>query len=452
MIFKDLKILKEKDNRIFLILVIWMLFDIILDYIIPSIRLIIILPLLSYSCMLFLYTASKEKDLINMNFKEHILVFSMSVILGILPLSVYFFNAIIYLITLLIMFLVSLIMYFFIPHFHKKETYLYSLWSLIFFGLVATSFSFALLFFPLYVMYKCYKGTNKIESKFSNNYYSKIWYLVQLVSGIALGFLIIAVSKLTYLKLSDEFGSFEFDVAGPLDGLLGIMLFVVFLTIVLLFFRILNAWMGIFMVIVGIYAFYLMLKVYYALSISSVISGGLIPYLSSYRYLIDIGVFIIDIVLFFYVIGTFTGKISGMLDVKIKSLKYESILLWLIISESSHYFINAVSPIEMTGIKNVVGLSLFILVGIVGIYGLILHSKQFNERKIFQSKKLIAIFLIISFIGFALYLEIIGVIEVLFPILDSEVMSVLSPAIILFFAIFGLIGLVYYLLKTKRDE
>ena len=301
-------------------------------------------------------------------------------------------------------------------------------------------------------MYKCYKGTNKIESKFSNNYYSKIWYLVQLVSGIALGFLIIAVSKLTYLKLSDEFGSFEFDVAGPLDGLLGIMLFVVFLTIVLLFFRILNAWMGIFMVIVGIYAFYLMLKVYYALSISSVISGGLIPYLSSYRYLIDIGVFIIDIVLFFYVIGTFTGKISGMLDVKIKSLKYESILLWLIISESSHYFINAVSPIEMTGIKNVVGLSLFILVGIVGIYGLILHSKQFNERKIFQSKKLIAIFLIISFIGFALYLEIIGVIEVLFPILDSEVMSVLSPAIILFFAIFGLIGLVYYLLKTKRDE
>ena len=122
MIFKDLKILKEKDNRIFLILVIWMLFDIILDYIIPSIRLIIILPLLSYSCMLFLYTASKEKDLINMNFKEHILVFSMSVILGILPLSVYFFNAIIYLITLLIMFLVSLIMYFFIPRFHKKET------------------------------------------------------------------------------------------------------------------------------------------------------------------------------------------------------------------------------------------------------------------------------------------------------------------------------------------
>ena len=171
MIFKDLKILKEKDNRIFLILVIWMLFDIILDYIIPSIRLIIILPLLSYSCMLFLYTASKEKDLINMNFKEHILVFSMSVILGILPLSVYFFNAIIYLITLLIMFLVSMIMYFFIPRFHKKETYLYSLWSLIFFGLVATSFSFALLFFPLYVMYKCYKGTNKIESKFSNNYY-----------------------------------------------------------------------------------------------------------------------------------------------------------------------------------------------------------------------------------------------------------------------------------------
>ena len=171
-----------------------------------------------------------------------------------------------------------------------------------------------------------------------------------------------------------------------------------------------------------------------------------------FRYLIDIGVFIIDILLFFYVIGSFTGKISGILDVKIKSLKFESILLWLIISESSYYFINAVSPIEMTGIKNVVGLSLFILVGLVGIYGLILHSKKFNERKIFQSKKLIAIFLVISFIGFALYLEIIGVIEVLFPILDSEVMSVLSPAIILFFAIFGLIGLVYYLLKTKHDE
>lgn len=448
MIFKDLKILKEKENRIFLIFVIWMLFGIILDYIIPFITLIIALPILSYSCMLFIYTASKEKDILNMNFKEYIIIFSMSIILGVLPLIVYFINVFIYLITVLIMFLVSLIMYIFIPRFHRKETYLCSLWSFILFGLIAASFSFFLLFFPSYIMYKCYKGTHKLENKLSNSNSSKIWYLIQLVCGIVLGFVILAASKVTISILNNNYGNVEFDIAGPLNGVIGIMLLVVFITIVLLFFRVLNAWMGIFMVIVGIYAFYLMLKAYYTLSITMGISGGLTSSLSSYQNLIDIGVFIIDIILFFYVIGTFMGKISGLLDIKIKSLKFESILLWLIISEISYNFINAISSEEITGIKNVVGLSLFILVGFVGIYGLILHSKQFHTGKTFQSKRLIVIFLVLAFLGFFIFLEIIGIIELIFPVLDSGAMTVLSPGIILFFAIFGLVGIVYYLIKT----
>ena len=206
MIFKDLKILKEKENRIFLIFVIWMLFSLILNYIIPFITLIIALPLLSYSCMLFIYTASKEKDILNMNFKEYIIVFSMSIILGVLPLIVYFINVFIYLITVLIMFLVSLIMYIFIPRFHRKETYLCSLWSLILFGLIAASFSFFLLFFPSYIMYKCYKGTHKLENKLSNSNYSKIWYLIQLVCGIVLGFVILAASKVTLSILNNNYG------------------------------------------------------------------------------------------------------------------------------------------------------------------------------------------------------------------------------------------------------
>ena len=452
MIFKDLKILKEKENRIFLVFVIWMLFSLILNYIIPFITLIIALPLLSYSCMLFIYTASKEKDIINMNFREYIIVFSMSIILGFLPLIVYFFNVFIYLTTVLIMFSVSLIMYIFIPRFHKKETYIYSLSSLIIFGLIAASFTFFLLFFPSYIMYKCYKGTHKLENKFSKSTYSKIWYLIQLVCGIVLGFVIIAASKVTHLILGNNYGNVEFDIAGPLDGVIGIMLLVIFITIVLLFFRVLNAWMGFFMIIVGIYAFYLMLKAYYTLSISMGISGGLTSSLSSYQNLIDIGVFIIDIILFFYVIAGFMGKISGILDVKIKSLKFESILLWLIISELSYNFINAVSSDEMTGIKNIVGLSLFILVGLVGIYGLILHTKQYHAGKTFQSRKLIVIFLILAFFGFFVFLEIIGIITLIFPVLSSEAMPVLSPGIILFFGIFGLIGIVYFLINVKNDK
>ena len=90
--FKDLLSLKQKENRIFSILVIWMLCGHILDFFVEFVAIFIFIPLVSYSGLLFVISTFFKNDITKMNFKEHLKIFAISMILGFIPLPFYLYD------------------------------------------------------------------------------------------------------------------------------------------------------------------------------------------------------------------------------------------------------------------------------------------------------------------------------------------------------------------------
>jgi uncharacterized membrane protein len=241
-----------------------------------------------------------------------------------------------------------------------------------------------------------------------------------------------------------------FDLPGISIGSLGFMAVVIFLTVILLFFRTFNAWMGLFCAIVGFYGFYLMIKAFYTLSFSGGVPLELVSILLPFRLMIDTGLFIIDLLLFLYILGTLI-KGTGLLGKK-KAWRTDALLLWVLISEISFEFIDIVSGEDMTGIKNGVAVSFFILVGFVGIYGLILYGKEVNKSKIFRSSKFILLFLILGFIAFGVLSFISQLLRGLMPISIFPENPIFDNAFSLCFSIVVISGLIYYYVSERKDR
>ena len=73
--FKDLVLLKEKDNRILLIFVVWMIVAHILEYFLKINTLYFIIPLLCCTSMLFVISVVQKKDLSQFSWKHYVEIF-----------------------------------------------------------------------------------------------------------------------------------------------------------------------------------------------------------------------------------------------------------------------------------------------------------------------------------------------------------------------------------------
>jgi hypothetical protein len=238
------------------------------------------------------------------------------------------------------------------------------------------------------------------------------------------------------------------ELPGVSTAILGFMTVVIFLTAILLFFRTFNAWMGLFCVIVGFYGFYLMIKAYYTLSFSGGAPLELTSILSPFRLVFDIGFFVVDLLVFLFVLGALIK--STELIGKKKAWRTDAILLWVLISEISFEFVNIVSGEVMKGVKNEVAFSIFILVGFYGIYGIILYGKEVNKSKIFRSRKFILLFLILGFLAFGVLTVIAGLLRGLMPIQIFPENPIFDNAISLCFSIVVISGLIYYYMSEKK--
>ena len=271
--------------------------------------------------------------------------------------------------------------------------------------------------------------------------------MLEYIGGVTLGLFIISLTYDVSSILINTFGEVGFDLPGIATGLLGFMTVVIFLTSILLFFKTFNAWIGLFCVIVGLYGFYLMIKTFYTLSFSG---GGLvemIPILSSFRLVIDAGIFTIDLLIFLFVMGSLIK--STELIGKKKAWRADVILQWFLISDISFEFINFISGEDMLGIKNGVAFSFFILVGFVGIYDLILYGKEINKSKIFRSRKNIVGFIITSSLAFAAFTLLPGLLGGFFPILNFPDAPIFNISFSLCFSILIISGLLYYYIREK---
>ena len=123
--FKDLALLKKKENLVFVILLSWMFIGHFANIFIPLNIFFVFLPLLTYASFLFALSAFQNKDILHMNFTEHIKAFIFSLVLGLVPLLIFIINLILFLITIFIIFVGFLILYLLVPNFQKRELFFY---------------------------------------------------------------------------------------------------------------------------------------------------------------------------------------------------------------------------------------------------------------------------------------------------------------------------------------
>ena len=156
--FKDLILLKEKDNQIFLIFVVWMIVAHVLEYFLKISTVYVIIPLLCCTSTLLVISLVQKKDLSQFSWKHYVRIFLLSNFFGIVPYFLYLLNLINAVLFILISLTIALILYLFIPYFHHREIFFYPISFIIWFLVLAVAFTFFLLFIPSFILYKSYQS------------------------------------------------------------------------------------------------------------------------------------------------------------------------------------------------------------------------------------------------------------------------------------------------------
>ncbi|MFX1257140.1 MAG: hypothetical protein ACFFAN_04745, partial [Promethearchaeota archaeon] len=348
--FSDLKKLKDSNNRIYLILVVWLLIGFIIiqlgfieSNIIPIIAIIIFLPFLAFTLFLFLISLFSKKNIKEYSLKNLIIIFIIS-----LPITS-------------IIFLVLMI------------------------GLLAASIISYILITSWFTIYGCYSISMKVDKKLYKYPSFKSFargteFFGGLIGALALLFVFFVMSYYfsTYTRIIPLFINLVYIVVAI--AIIGLAI----IGFSLLCRKILPAWLGIFFILVAFYTFFLVLKVFLGLTTSGGDNNTPISIL--------IVMVFVDLIILLYSIGSIMGSQGELLSQKLNekfkiSVDVDTVLLWLIFTKAAyeycvnfpydllHLFEGPSIPLiitlgtELNLIKNIAVLILFIiLIVIIGIY------------------------------------------------------------------------------------
>ena len=161
--------------------------------------------------------------------------------------------------------------------------------------------------------------------------------------------------------------------------MIGIIIFIIIIALAIigvltLFIKRLNAWLGVFFLLVTFFTAYLMFSAYNALGSS----GD-----TTYDLWLQIGIYLFDLCLIIYTISTILGEKSEKISETLKIMKVDAIIMWLIFSKAAYELAAAADPrIAADLLNSVLGFLLFIpLLIIAGIYGIIKYGKIKEERE-----------------------------------------------------------------------
>ncbi len=338
----DLKLLKDKGHRIYLILILWLVIGFTLfQFEATAIAgFIIFIPLVALSFILFLMALFSFKNLGEMSRKRLIISIIIAIILTIL-----FFNIAIFLFSVL--FIISIISY-----------------------IVITA---------VFTMYYFYELGVKVDD-----------YLYKLPGSLSkferrsffIGGIIISIIALIVASLAGEAitGGTQENVGFNTSVVAYIIIFVIIILSIIGGIQArrrgrLHAWMGIFFVFVAIYTIYLMISIINTMTSEG---GGT----SSIPTLILLYIF--NLFLLLNTIGSLIGDKAQVIKQKLKIFGSDVILMWLIFSVASFQF--ASSGIEGTAevglIRNIIIYVLFIpFLIIIGLYGIYNYKNIVEERE-----------------------------------------------------------------------
>lgn len=368
---KNLKKLGLKENRKYLILVIWLLVSITIiqlpfqfsiqflgnqiDFF-DLIGVVIYVPFLTFLVFTFLYSLFAKKDVKEIAAWKVFLVFILT-----LPL-----------------------MFFLIPI--LVGIFLFSIISYIFF----TSW---------FILYGAYLASKRLDDSFKRRVHSSFYRSIEFVGGSIFSILLLGL----YLSESQGIGAllgFTFTQT-VYDTLNFVVIFVgliiiafILVGVIYIFKKIFNAWLGMFSLSVVIYTFFLLVKIFFA--IRSV--GGAKPSIATQFILLFLDLFIL-----LYAISTLMGSQAEILSkrLKFKRIGVDSILIWLVFSKVAYEFIhnypynlfsgfsfavtiNALDNSFVNLVKNLGVLLFFLIVlislGFVEIKKYILNEREFKEK------------------------------------------------------------------------
>lgn len=311
--------LLKKKNRIFFWIVIWLLIGVFLSAFFLNWGIIVLTVLIGLCATLFVLSIFT----LNLRKMSYVIFFILIIITILLSLTLIIFNKII-----LFMSYAAVISY--------------------------------VLITAIFSLYGCYSGGKKIDEYIYKKFPSPINHIIRLIEflgGIFLGLLIV---YLTFIFTGGQLVLITWIFAFTIVGLAAFGIFLLLIT------GKFNAWLGTFSIYGGLYFCYLVVVFLFGISLYQGL--GTNPILT--------WVFIVaDILILLYVIERLMGERAELLSKKLKSIKAETILMWLIFSKAAYELAIILDP-NWTSFRNQWVLYIFVtLVGLVGIYGLIKYKK-----------------------------------------------------------------------------
>jgi hypothetical protein len=307
---ENLKKLGLKENRKYLILIIWLLVNITIIQLpfefsvqifgiwvdlLDLIGVITYVPFLTFLAFTFLYSLIAKKDIKEVTSGKILLIFFLT-----LPLMFF-----------LIPFIVGI--------------FLFSIFSYIFF----TSW---------FILYGAYLSSKRLDDSLKRRVHSSFYRVIQFFGGSILSIVLLTAYLLGAQTIGDLIGlTFTQDVYDTLNYVvifIGIIVLIfIIVGIVFMFKKIFNAWLGMFSISVVIYTFYLLVKIFLALRST----GG-----EETSFTTQIIMLIVDLFILLYSVSTLMGSQAELLSkkIRIKRIGVDSVLIWLVFSKVAYEFIH----------------------------------------------------------------------------------------------------------------
>ncbi len=347
MAFKNLLLLKEKEYRLYLILIIWLIigFTLFQFEVLYIAGLIVFIPLMALSYILFLTSlVSYKKKLRDMSRKRLIITIIILTILVLLFFNFFFFLFIIFLYLAIISYILITSIFTMLYFFNlgiKIDDYLYKLptslkkferWCFFVGGILVSIIS---LIVAIIITESITGGTQ--EAIGFNT------------AGVAIIIIIIIVI---------------FGIIGAIHSLQGRL----------------YAWMGIFFVWVAIYTIYLMGSIIYRRISEGGATASSIP--------LQILLYFFNLFILLNTIGSLIAEKTDILKAKLRIFGPDTVLMWLIFSITIITFLSGLETAEIDIFRLIAVFILFIpLLIFMTIYGIRNYGNVTKERKIKQLEK-----------------------------------------------------------------
>ncbi|NVM44513.1 MAG: hypothetical protein HWN79_06330 [Candidatus Lokiarchaeota archaeon] len=307
---ENLKKLGLKENRKYLILIVWLLLNITIIQlpfgfsvqifavnmdILDLIGVVTYIPFLTFLVFTFLYSLIAKKDVKDIASWKVLLTFFLT-----LPL-----------------------MFFLIPI--MVGIFLFSIFSYFFF----TSW---------FILYGAYLSSKRLDDNLKKRVHSTFYRVIQFFGGSILSIVLLTAYVFGSQSIGNLIGvTFT---QGVYDTLNYVVIFIgviilIFITvgIIFMFKRIFNAWLGMFSLSVVIYTFYLLIKIFFAIRST----GG-----EESSTTTQVVMLFLDLFILLYSISTLMGSQAELLskNIGIKRIGVDSILIWLVFSKVAYEFIH----------------------------------------------------------------------------------------------------------------